>query len=155
MSARKNMGRFYAPNMLRDYILSWLIHPSILFLSITHPHPFICLSVYLSTYVIYLSIYLSNLSLSTFYHLSVYLSSRHFCRFIIAVSRPPIWWMLPGILPRHSPVYGRRKMSVESPTTDFPGSFSPVWGIRKKIYQLEKLSHFSSGERDGGASFPH
>lgn len=115
--------RFYASNVARDCILSWLIHPSILpsfpIFPPTSIHSSVsaCSSTCLS--------YLSNLSLSTIYHLSVYLSSHHFCRFMIAMLRPPIC-MLPGIPPRRSPVYGHRKMSVESPTADFPGSFSPV-----------------------------
>lgn len=68
------------------------IHPSI-FSLFFHPPPSIhlyCLFIYPSN--------LSDLSLSTIYHLSVYLSSHHFCRFIIAMLRPPIW-MLPGISP--------------------------------------------------------
>lgn len=49
---------------------------------------------------------------------------------------------------QYSPIYGHYKMPVDSSTTDFQESFSPVRRIRK-IYQLKKLSYFSSGGRDG------
>lgn len=94
------------------------IHPSIYSFSI---HLFMYVCMYLSS--------ICHLSMTC--HLSMCLSSHHFCRLITAVLGPLIR-LLPGVSCRPSPVYGHHKMSVDSPTADFPGSFSTVWRIRKK-----------------------
>lgn len=57
---------------------------------------------------------------------------------------------------QYSPIYGHYKMPVDSSTTDFRESFFLPFEGSGKIYQLEKLSDFSSGgKRWSGGSFIH